>query len=150
MGEYIQISGTGDTVTKSYVDDQVRNRKPVITVFAEEYGQMQDNQYEWSFGNGASGPGHVNCGYIMLGAGRLLRMGLASSNTSSTARVNIVVSGTENTSYSVEKMIGSYSGTVVFTTPLELSQGDRINLRSATTNRSNPCGVVSLLIELDL
>ena len=157
LGEYIQISGTGETVTKSYVDDQVRvlaqlverNRKPVITVVAEESGPMQNNQYEWSFGNGSSGPGHANCGYIMLGGGRLLRMGLASSNTSSRAQVNIVINGIENTSYSVEKMIGSYSGTVTFTTPLELSEGDRVNLRSVTSN-SNPCAVVSLLIELDI
>ena len=157
LGEHIQISGTGETVTKSYVDDQVRvlaqlverNRKPVITVVAEESGPMQNNQYEWSFGNGSSGPGHANCGYIMLGGGRLLRMGLASSNTSSRAQVNIVINGIENTSYSVEKMIGSYSGTVTFTTPLELSEGDRVNLRSVTSN-SNPCAVVSLLIELDI
>ena len=164
LGEHIQISGTGETVTKSYVDDQVRvmtqrvldqlaqvvrNRKPVITVVAEESGPMQNNQYEWSFGNGSSGPGHANCGYIMLGGGRLLRMGLASSDTSSRAQVNIVINGIENTSYSVEKMIGSYSGTVTFTTPLELSEGDRVNLRSVTSN-SNPCAVVSLLIELDV
>ena len=36
LGEFIQISGTDDIVTKSYVDDQLRGRKPLITVFAEE------------------------------------------------------------------------------------------------------------------
>lgn len=150
MGDFIQNAGYGDIVTKSYVDEQVRNRKPVITVFAEENGPMQNNQYEWSFGNGADGSRHANCGYVMLGAGRLLRMGIASSSTSSMARVNIVVNGTENTSYSVERTRGAHSGTVVFTTPLEMSRGDRINLISAVTNSTIPCAVVSLLIELDL
>lgn len=138
-----------DAATKNYVD----SRKPLITVWAEETGSINAAQYEWSFGNGSDGTDHANIGYTMMAAGRVLRMGLAAStNTTApgTVMVNIVVNGTEQTSYGVTNPSGQYSGTTTFATPLELAQGDRVNFRSATTNGSVTCTVVSLLIELDL
>ena len=46
--------------TKAYVDRA--SRKPIITVWAEEYGTLDFNHYEWSFGNGASGSAHRKIG----------------------------------------------------------------------------------------
>ena len=136
-----------DAATKNYVD----NRKPLITVWAEDKGPIAENEYEWSFGNGASG--NEGRGYPMSAAGRVLRMGLAATTSGSApaaASVNVVVNGVENASYGVTKPSGQYSGTSTFGTPLELAQGDRVNFRSASTNTRVTTAVVSLLIELDL
>ena len=135
-----------DAATKSYVDD----RKPLITVWAEESGPTQAGAYEWSFGNGSSDDNER--GYTMPASGRLLRMGLCGSEGGlppGTMTVRIVVNGVENVSYGVTKSSGQFSGTATFGTPLELAQGDRINFRSATTNASVTSAVVTTLIELD-
>ena len=125
-----------------------RVMKPIITIWAEENGLISNNEYEWSFGNGASGVGRR--GYTMMAPGRILRMGLAATSSDSNVRVNLVVNGAENTAYAVTKPDGRYSGTTTVETPLELAQGDVLNFRSATTNGNITAAVVSLLIELDL
>ena len=56
-------SSSQDAATKNYVD----NRKPLITVWAEESSPI--------------GPAHANCGYTMMVSGRVLRMGLAASTS---------------------------------------------------------------------
>ena len=42
MSDYIQNAAYDGTVTKTYVDDQVSSRKPMITVYAEENGPLSD------------------------------------------------------------------------------------------------------------
>ena len=116
------------------------------------YRPLNNNKYEWSFGNGASG-GNGERGYPMSAVGRILHMGLARSSSGSVPSdmvVNIVVNGTENTAYGVTKPNSQFSGTITFGTPLELAQGDIINFRSAMSNTAVMSACVSLLIELDL
>jgi hypothetical protein len=159
MGQH-QIKGAADpadpqdAATKSYVDTVLRSHKPLVTVWAEENGTIDNNEHEWSFGNGGSGANHAKCGYTMMAPGRVLRMGLAASSVASAppgrATVNVSINGAKNTDYGVTKPNGKYSGTSIFATPLELAQGDRINFRSAISHRSIICAVVSILIELDL
>ena len=143
-----------DVATKNYVDLRVReeltSRKPLITVWAEENAVLNEGEYEWSFGNGAHGSDHSLVGYTMMAAGRIIRMGLSTNNPRSPVVVNIVVNGSEKTAYSVTKPAGQYSGTQVFTTPLELARGNRINFRSATSLQSVSSANVSILIELDI
>lgn len=135
-----------DAATKKYVD----NRKPLITVWAEENGSMAKDEYEWSFGNGAAG-GNADRGYPMLAAGRVLRMGLAVSGSApAAASVNVVANRVVYMSYGVTKPSDQNSGTSIFRIPLELARGDRVNFRSASTNSGVTTAVVSLLIELDL
>ena len=138
-----------NAATKNYVD----SRKPLITVWAEEKGALNNNHYEWSFGNGGDGDIHGATGYTMMTRGRILRMGLSASSNGSaqgTATVNVVVNGTENTAYGVTKQSGHFSGTTTFTTPLEVAQGNRINFRSATATVAITSAIVCLLIELEL
>ena len=138
-----------DVANKRYVDA----RKPLITVWAEENGSIVNGNYEWSFGNGRDGESHRQIGYTMLASGRVLRMGLSattSSGPSNESRIVIAVNGVVYANYTVIKPTNQYSGTTTFQTPLEVSEGDRINFRSASTNTSVIGAVVSLLIELDL
>lgn len=142
-------SSSQDAATKNYVD----SRKPLITVWAEESAPIGNGAYEWSFGNGADGAAHANCGYTMMTSGRVLRMGLAASTSNGApgaATVNIVINGVENTAYSVRKPSRQYSGTTMFGTPLELAEGDRVNFRSASNKSGVSSACVCVLIELDL
>ena len=132
-----------DAATKSYVD----NRKPVITLWAEESASIGVGEYEWAFGNGADGAAHANSGYTMMASGRVLRMGLSATTPNGApgaAIVNIVINGIANPTYSVRKPSWQYSGTATFGIPLELAQGDRINFRSASHNGSvsSACNVM--------
>ena len=130
----------------------VDKRKPILTVWAEQKRSMIDNRFVWSFGSDAA-RGLADGGYPMVASGRVLRMGLSTTdpyNTTADARVNIAVNGMENTSYGVTKHPGPICGVSTFGTPLELARGDKINFRSASSNPQIVGAVVSLLIELDL
>ena len=129
-------------------------RKPIISIHAEESSAIVVGEYQWSFGNGATGNGFATCGYVMVASGRLLRMGL-SSVTSSGATDNqsivaIVVNGVVDNTFGVTKPTFEYSGNITFTTPRELSQGDVINFRSLTSDSIAAFSIVCALIELDM
>ena len=144
----IQISGTGEIVTKSYVD----GRKPLITVFAEEKGPLSEGHAEWSFGNGVSA--EPNVGYPMPAAGRIIKGCLCtvtgSGITSNYAKVNLVKNGYEQIYHAIGKADDEWSGSVSFDPPLEVNIGDRINFVSKTSNANVTAAVVSVLIELDM
>ena len=133
-------------VNKEYVD----SRKPIITIWAEESGPINSNEYEWAFGNGASGTSNRKSGYTMMRVGRIIDMGLACSVRGAAFGVNIVVNGVENTSYRVTKNNGELSNTTRFETPLELGAGTVINFKTDGSVTSPTCSVVTLLIELDM
>ena len=127
-------------------------RRPLITVYAEEYGSLSNREFEWSFGNGVTG-GNSARRYPLAASGRLLRMSLAittSSSRPSEARVNIVVNGVENRSYGIIKPLGHYCGVTKFQTPLALDEGDMINFRSASTNSDVTSAVVACILELNI
>ena len=139
-----------DVATKNYVDQ----RKPVISIHAEESTPIVVGEYQWSFGNGATGNGFATCGYVMMSSGRLLRMGLSSVTgsgaTDDLTTVGIVVNGTVDNTFAVTKPLFEYSGNITFITPKELSQGDVINFRSLDNNPIAQFSIVCALIELDM
>ena len=139
-----------DAVTKNYVDQ----RKPIISIHAEESSPIVVGEYQWSFGNGATGNGFATCGYVMMSSGRLLRMGLSSVTgsgaTNNLTTVGIVVNGTVDNAFAVTKPLFEYSGNNTFITPKELSLGDVINFRSLDSNSLAQFSIVCALIELDM
>ena len=145
-----ELFSDNEAAMKSYVD----SRKQLITVWAEEKGTVNEGQYEWSFGNESDGRKHADCGYTMLAAGRMLRMGLTACGNKvppfHSATVNLVVNSVVHQTYSVTKPAGQYSETRTFSTPFELMQSDRINFKSMSTNSQVVCAVECVLIELDL
>ena len=143
-----QVGRTAADAFEAAVD----RRKPMITVWAEQKRSMLDNRYEWSFGSDAA-RGLADGGYPMMAAGRVLRMGLSTTaphNLIAAALVNISVNGMENPLYGMIKPPGQACGISIFSTPLALQQGDKINFRSASSTPEIASAVVSLLIELDL
>ena len=159
MGDFIQSAAYDGIVTKTYVDDQVSSRKPMITVYAEENGPLSDGSSEWSFGNGVHGRDH-NFGYCMPAAGRIIKGTLsavsqndaidAAGHPAGYARVNILQNGVELTDQSIVKEDGEWGGCVSFNPPLELNAGDRINFISKTNNTNVTAAIVSVLVELDV
>ena len=135
-----------DVATKHYAD----SRKPVITIWAQEIGPLNNGQYEWSFGSGDYT--EAQCGYCLPAPGRIIRGSLSSVNESgmsAVARVHIFING----SISGPPITNSpklYSYTRSFTPPIEVAQDDRINFQTFgnTSNATN--SIASLLIELDL
>ena len=127
-------------------------RRPLITVYAEEYGSLTKGEYEWSFGNGVAG-GNSERGYPLAVSGRFKYMSLAittASSRPSEARVEIVINGVLNHLYGVTKPMGQFSSFTEFQTPLALAPGDMLNFRTATTNPEVSSAVVACILKLDI
>ena len=128
------------------------NIKPIITVRAEEKGQLGDGNYEFSFGNGSSGSEHAYEGYCMSAPGKIIRESIMATESkailSQEVKVNIVVNGIELVNHSIVKN-GDICSCTIFRDPIELNQCDVINVISRTTS-SKINAYVSILIELDL
>ena len=128
-----------------------RARRPLITIYAEEYGSLTKGEYEWSFGNGVSG-GNSERGYPLAVSGRLKYMSLAittASSRPSEVRVEIVINGVLNHLYGITKPMGQFSSFTEFQTPLALAPGDMLNFRTATTNSEVSSAVVACILEID-
>ena len=126
--------------------------KPLVTIYAEEYGSLKDGEYEWSFGNGVSG-GSSKRGYPMAVSGRLKYVSLAIATTSprpAEGRVEIVINGAVNHSYGVTRPLGQFSSSTEFNPGLSLAKGDMITFRTATTNSEITSAVVACILELDI
>ena len=104
-----------DAVNKIYVDKKLSlpsliGPKPIITVWAEEKGPLGNGHYEFSFGNGCSGPEHAYGGYCMSTPGRIIRGNLTVTDSknilSQEVKVNIVVNGKEQVNQSIVKKSG--------------------------------------------
>jgi len=143
-------SAGGEPATKSYVD----SRKPIITIWAEQNGVIENQKFEWSIGSGAEGRTYHYSGYTMMVSGIILRMALDGAAGNSPipfeATVNVVVNGREKADNSVTIPRNCYCAARRFSSPLELFHGDRINFRSASGNPNVTSALVSLLIQLDI
>ena len=136
----------------AYVNQRMSEQRPIVTVWAEEKGNFERGAFEWSFGNGSDGRQHSLSGYTMMAPGRILRAGLATDLREKLLRVDITVNGRTFDGLHIEKPIGTHSAVNVFgEQSKEVSQGDRINFKTTQRTDNKPgCGVVTLLIELEI
>ena len=148
-----------DAVNKAYVDKKVSllsliGPKPIITVWVEEKGALNDGYYEFSFGNGCNGAEHAYGGYCMNAPGRIIRGSLTATESriilGEEIKVNIVINGKEQVNQSIVKKSGDICSCTIFRDPIELNRCDVINFISRTTNDKITNAYVSILIELDL
>ena len=127
--------------------------KPLITIWAEARGNHDEAEAEWSFGASTRGVPHLNNGYPVLCAGRIMRMGLSMVNADgespNEAIVSLVVDGKLPRQHFIRKPPGNKVATLVFAPPMEVAAESVINFisRKDCPARSS---IVSLLIELDL
>ena len=147
-----------DAVKKAYVDGKTIQPpapiKPIITVWVEEKGPLNSGHYEFSFGNGSSGPEHAYGGYCMSTSGRIIRGSLTVTESgnilSGEVKVNIVVNGKEQFNQSIVKKSGDICSCTIFRDPIELKQCDIVNFVSRTANNKVTNAYISILIELDM
>ena len=148
-----------DAVNKAYVDKKLSlpsliGPKPIITVWAEEKGPLNNGHYEFSFGNGSSGPEHGYGGYCMTAPGRIIRGSLTATESGNIFAgeliVNIIVNGKEHAQESIVKKSGELCSCTIFRDPIELKQCDIVNFISRTANNKVTNAYISILIELDL
>ena len=148
-----------DAVNKAYVDKKISlpsliGPKPIITVWAEEKGPLNNGHYEFSFGNGSSGPEHGYGGYCMTAPGRIIRGSLTATESKNIFAgeiiVNIMVNGKEHAQESIVKKSGELCSCTIFRDPIELKQCDIVNFISRTANNKVTNAYISILIELDL
>ena len=145
-----------DVANKAYVNKIISpiRLKPIITVWAEEKGPLGDGHFEFSFGNGSSGPDHAYGGYCMSAPGRIIRGSIMATESkvifAEEIKVNITVNGKEQVNHTIVKKTGDICSCVVFTDPVELKQCDVINFISRTANSRITNAYISILIELDL
>ena len=147
-----------DAVNKAYVDGKTIQPpapiKPIITVWAEEKGPLNSGHYEFSFGNGSSGPEHAYGGYCMSTSGRIIRGSFTVTESgnilSGEVKLNIVVNGKEQFNQSIVKKSGDICSCTIFRDPIELKQCDIVNFVSRTANNKVTNAYVSILIELDM
>ena len=125
-------------------------RKPVIAVWAEEYGPLLDyNGYEWSFGNSTTMT--AMRGFPLPVSGRAKYMALQIDPETASACVALVVNGTTIDAYKVCKPPSQAVGISRWDESYELAPGDRINFQTVTAGDVRTVSaVVSVLIELDM
>lgn len=137
-----------DAATKEYVD----SRPPIITIWAEESGSLNENKYEWSFGNGATSQ---HAGYTMMVNGRILAMSLTSvpvrSSDSSIKdiKVALTINGKAATGYQID-LTNGVSAVKIFQKPLAVKSGSVINFISKSSTKDSAASVVALLVELNI
>ncbi len=139
-----------DVATKAYVDANSAQRKPIIAVWAEQSGALTNGNYEWSFGNGASGATHRHAGYPIPASGRILRMSFACAYSRNEIVVALLINGSEQPGYVIRTPGGRYSNCITFDTPLEVEACSRINFKSKSSDSQVDSAVVTVLIELDV
>lgn len=138
-------------ILENLITNLITNKKQYITIWAEENGSINNGRLEWSFGNGKEN--NPNYGYCMPVNGKVKYATLSANANSSTTgeiRVNIIINGVENTSYTIIKNPNEFSSVTTFQIPLDVNAGDRINFKSKTTNAGVSQAIVSLLIEIDI
>ena len=132
-----------DVANKAYLHNKVSlppvvGSKPIITVWAEEKGPPSDGNYEFSFGNGSSGPENAYGGYCMSAPGRIIRGSRTATESkiifAEEIKVDIVINGIDQSNHSIVKKCGDICSCAVFAHPIELNQSDVINFISRTAN----------------
>ena len=143
---------------RATIHDTLARTKPVVTIWAEEKGALEEGFYDFSYGDGSRT--HYS-GYTMMCPGRVLRLGLSGGDLTTTTTVTLTVNRMARGSVTKEArvLVGQtrpQGGAVfqaavkTFSPPLELAAGDVINFRSGKTATRAISTIVSALVELDL
>ena len=136
-------------------NDLETNTHPFITVYAEENGPLIKSSLQWSFGNGSEK--NKQYGWPSPVDGKIVRGSIcacAGNRQASEVIVGLVLNGASVSNGSedvkIAKPADEWSNHTIFSDPIMIKAGDRINFRSKTSNSSVTHAMVNLLIEIDL
>ena len=123
---------------------------PFITVYAEENGPLIKSSLQWSFGNGSEK--NKQYGWPSPVDGKIVRGSIcacAGNRQASEVIVGLVLNGADK-DVKIAKPADEWSNHTIFSDPITIKAGDRINFRSKTSNSSVTHAMVNLLIEIDV
>ena len=123
---------------------------PFITVYAEENGPLIKSSLQWSFGNGSEK--NKQYGWPSPVDGKIVRGSIcacAGNRQASEVIVGLVLNGADK-GVKITKPADEWSNHTIFSDPITIKAGDRINFRSKTSNSSVTHAMVNLLIEIDM
>lgn len=131
----------------------LRNFKPVITIWGEAKGKLQQNNFDFSFGDSSF---TRFTGYTMLTSGRILKMGLSGGVDNEPVSVFVCVNG-QNKGKITKEIITKenamtnrfHSAVTAFNPPIELQEGEVVSFKTADELPRARSTVVSLLVEID-
>ena len=129
-----------------YNDLETQVTKGYITVYAEENGPLIKNSLQWSFGN------NKQYGWPSPGDGKIVRGSIcacAGNRQASEVIVSLVLNGADK-DVKIAKPADQWSNHTIFSDPITIRAGDRINFQSKTSNLSVTHAMVNLLIEIDI
>ena len=135
-----------DLETKTQVDNKT---KQYITVYAEENGPLIKNSLQWSFGNGSEN--NKQYGWPSPVDGKIVRGSIcacAGNKHASEVIVGLVLNGADK-DVKIIKPVNEWSNNTIFSNPITIKAGDRINFRSKTSNSSVTHAMVNILIQID-
>ena len=123
---------------------------PFITVYAEENGPLIKSSLQWSFGNGCER--NKQYGWASPVDGKIVRGSIcvcAGNHQASEVIVGLVLNSADK-DVKIAKPVNEWSNHTIFSDPITIKAGDRINFRSKTSNSSVTHAMVNLLIEIDI
>ena len=130
---------------------QVDNKTyPFITVYAEENGPLIKSSLQWSFGNGCER--NKQYGWPSPVDGKIVRGSIcvcAGNHQASEVIVGLLLNGADK-DLKITKPVNEWSSHTIFSDPITIKAGDRINFRSKTSNSSVTHAMVNLLIQIDI
>ncbi len=131
---------------KIYVDDRPDG---TVSVRAAHLNTLNEDAYEWSFGDDEDQFNVQNIGWVAFRDGIITNMGLSGCEYDGAlitvdVTIALVINGVEQAA-SVTKGAAEFGATIEFVTPLSFSAGDRITFRSKTTVAGNQSFVASFL-----
>ena len=137
------------------LETKTQDTKQYITVYAEENGPLIKSSLQWSFGNGSER--NKQYGWPSPVDGKIVRGSIcvcAGNRQASEVIVELVINGASVSNGSedvkIVKPVDEWSNHTIFSDPITIRAGDRINFRSKTSNSSVTHAMVNLLIEIDL
>ena len=142
-----------DLETKTQDNNLAANTQktyPFITVYAEENGPLIKGSLQWSFGNGCER--NKQYGWPSPVDGKIIRGSIcvcAGIHQASEVIVGLVLNGADK-DLKIAKPADEWSNHTIFSDPITIKAGDRINFRSKTSNSSVTHAMVNLLIQIDV
>ena len=147
-----------DLATKTQVGNnlaantQVDNKtKQYITVYAEENGPLIKNSLQYSFSNGSGNNNQY--GWPSPVDGKIVRGSIcacAGNRHAAEVIVGLVLNGVDKGDIKITKPANEWSNHTIFSNPITIKAGDRINFQSKTSNSSVTHAMVNLLIQIDI
>ena len=139
-----------DKVDYNDLETKTQDTKQYITVYAEENGPLIKSNLQWSFGNGCER--NKQYGWPSPVDGKIVRGSIcvcAGNHQASEVIVGLLLNGADK-DLKITKPVNEWSSHTIFSDPITIKAGDRINFRSKTSNSSVTHAMVNLLIQIDV